>query len=120
MNNKPIINIKNKYINVSIMYVQKCNFNDTYYLDDLIIDLDTLNKDELSWFDPFKKLSKKNDTLISIYEVSDNKIVYLEKRNDEIKTITKEFIGTHIICEDYNETLLLASHLNIYTKKSQD
>ncbi len=57
-----IITNKIKSLRVSVEYVFRANFNDTYWLDEAIIDIDKIDRDKLGWFDPFYGKSKINDT----------------------------------------------------------
>ena len=70
--NKEVIIDTNKFkkVHVTIQYVFRANFNDTYYLEELIFNLDDLNKEKLNWFDPYNKRSKINNTLVAIKYVS--------------------------------------------------
>ena len=49
------------------------NFNDTYWLEEIMVDLNELrDKQELIWFDPFNGRSKENNTLVAISYASDD------------------------------------------------
>lgn len=116
MENKPIIKTKKvKSIKVTIQYVFKANFNDTYWLEEIIIDLNELrDKRELVWFDPFNGRSKENNTLIAISYVSDSKFVVLEKKNGEVVEKEIKGISEYILCEDYDGSMMLASHAMLW------
>lgn len=114
MVSKPTINTsKIKKISITIQYVFRANFNDTYFLDNIIINLDELNKDELTWFDPFYGRSKLNNTTIAIAYCSDDEFIVLEKKNDIINKATTKSYMDYIVCEDYDESMLLASHITL-------
>ena len=106
-----------KYIEISIEYVYRGNFNDSYYLETIEIDLENLNKEELVWIDPFNKRSKINNTLIAFEYVSDEEFVIFQKVNDNISEYKNETYIGHICCEDYDESRLLAAHINFRTRK---
>ena len=117
MLNKPIIEAtKIKRIKVTIQYVFRANFNDTYWLEEMMIDLNELkNSQEWIWFDPFNGRSKENDTLVAIFYVSDDKFVVLEKKKDVVTKKEIENISEHILCEDYDESMLLAAHIGLWS-----
>lgn len=116
-NLKPIITTTKGYISVNILNVFKCNFNDTYYLESLKIDINTLDKDNLTWFDPFNGRSKINDTMVAIKYCSDTEFIILEKKNNIIKESKTEKHMDYIICEEYNDSMLLASHIRLNITK---
>ena len=116
MQNKPIIKTKKvKSIKVTIQYVFRANFNDTYWLEEIIIDLNELKeKQELVWFDPFNGRSKENNTLVAISYASDDKFVILEKTNDTIAEKEIKRASEYILCEDYDKSMLIASHAMLW------
>lgn len=57
---------KYNYLEITIEYIYKANFNDSYYLETNYIKLDDFAKDELLWINPYNGRSKRNDTLIAI------------------------------------------------------
>lgn len=114
MISKPIIETKKiKSLLVTIQHVFKANFNDTYWLEEIIINLDELNKEKLTWFDPYNGRSKINNTLVAVAYVSDEKFIILEKKDNVIKEKVREKYSDCIICEDFDESLLLASHIRL-------
>ena len=117
MLNKPIIEAtKIKSLKITIQYVFRANFNDTYWLEEMIIDLNELkNSQELIWFDPFNGRSKENDTLVAISYVSDEKFIVLEKKKDIVSEKVIENISEHILCEDFDESMLLAAHISLWS-----
>ena len=104
---------KIKKVIVTIQYVFRANFNDTYWLEEMIINLDELDKETLTWFDPYKGRSKINNTLVAIAYVSDEKFIILEKKDNVISEHEKEIYLDYIACEDYDSSVLLASHIRI-------
>ena len=114
MIDKPIIETKKvNSIIVTIQHVFRANFNDTYWLEEIIINLDELDKDKLTWFDPFKGRSKINDTLVAIKYVSDDKFIILKNKANVITEIEKENYFDCIICEDFDRSVMLASHIRL-------
>ena len=78
-----------------------------------MIDLKTLNKDELTWFDPYNGKGNINDTLAAVAYCSDEKFIILEKRGETIKEIETKRPMECIFCEDYNESMMLAAHIRL-------
>lgn len=110
---KPIIiKTEKRYMVINVMYVFRANFNDTYYLEDYTFDLDELYKEELIWFDPYLGRSKINNTKIAISYVSDNNMIILVDKDGSIKEQSVDGILEGIICEDYDESMMLASHIS--------
>ena len=111
---KPILKAKKaSCLSVTVQYVFKANFNDTYYLDNRIIGIDELDKTRLMWFDPFLGKSCHNDITVAIAYVSDKKLVVLEKQNGEIKKSESAVFPECIVCEDHDEAKLLAAHITL-------
>ena len=102
---------KIKGIRVSVEYVFRANFNDTYWLDESVIDIDKIDKDKLSWFDPFYGKSKINDTCVAILEITDEKIAILQNKNGEItKLEAKSYIGI-TLCESFDSSRLISARI---------
>lgn len=108
---------KYKYLELTIEHVFRANFNDSYYLETVYIDLNDLIKNELVWIDPYNKRSKFNNTYIAIKHYSDDKYVILEKRDGEIKEFEYPTDFTFICCEDFDKSVLLASHISFRKEK---
>lgn len=109
--NKAIIENKNeRYIAISIYKVYRGNFNDSYLLESYKINLNTMNN-IINWFDPFMGFSKIKNIETAIVYCNDTEIIILEKNNENIKEFKKEILMEHIICEDYDESYMLASHI---------
>ena len=116
--NKPIIELTEKrYMIINVMYVHKANFNDTYYIEDLVFDLDELCKDELVWFDPYLGRSKINATLVAISYCSNHGMKVLEKKNDEVTEHTVDGIFECVISEPFVQSVFLASHISFRAQK---
>lgn len=114
MTNKPIITTKRfKSFLLIIQYVFRANFNDTYWLEEKVIDLEQLDKDKLTWFDPFNGRSKINNTLLAIKYVSDDSFIILKKQDDVVTEQEIENYLDYIVCEDYDQSMLLAAHIRI-------
>lgn len=116
---KPTIITKRELcLTLRVMHVFRANFNDTYFLEKVVIDLKDLNKDELTWIDPYNGKSKINNTLIALAYCSDDEYVILEKTGEVIKEHEERELYMDVICcEDFDDSVLLASHIGIQTKK---
>ena len=111
---KPIIEtVKNKKISVTIHYIFKANFNDSFFLEEFEIDIASLNRDELTWFDPYNGRNSLSDTRTAISYCSDDRLTVLEKTNGVIREISEESIYDCIISEDYDDSMLIASHIRL-------
>ena len=114
MNNEVIIHTnKFKKIHVTIQYVFRASFNDTYWLEEMEFNFDELNKEKLHWFDPYNKRSKINNTLVAIKYVSNDNFIILEKKDDKIIEHNNINYIDCIIVEDYDDSKLLAAHLRL-------
>ena len=116
MQNKPIIKTeKVKSIKITIQYVFRANFNDTYWLEEIMVDLNELrDKQELVWFDPFNGRSKENNTLVAISYASDDEFVILEKTNGVTAEKKIKDAIEYIVCEDYDQSMMIASHAMLW------
>lgn len=114
MDDRPIIEVTQKRsISYQIMHVYKANFNDTYYLERYKFDVDEIPKDRLVWIDPFFGRSKRNNIEVAIKYISDDEIIILEKKDNIIKEHRADIIMDIIICEDFDNSTLLACHINL-------
>lgn len=116
-NQKPIINVtKDRCVRITVMNVFTANFNDTYYLKTVVIDLETLDKDRLTWFDPYCGRSKIGDTSVAIAACSDDQLVLLEKRDGKIEEHKSKACFDCIFSEKASPDMLLASHITLTSK----
>ena len=122
MDNESVLNLKTKVetekkyeVNYFVCLVFRANFNDEMYLEDGKIDVDDLKDKPLVWFDPYLGRSKKDKTEVAITKVTDDDFTLLVRKNGEI---VKEEKGSwsYILCEDFDDSCLLASHITRYTK----
>ena len=112
MTNKPIIKaVKVKKIRIVIQYVFRANFNDTYWLEEKTINLNELDREKLTWFDPYNDRSNINNTLVAISYCDDEKMIVLEKCGDIIKENEVKYPYEHILCEDFDDSKMLAAHI---------
>lgn len=113
MNNKlEICTSKVKEMVITLEYVYKSNFNDTYFLESKVINLTSLKQDELVWFDPYYGKSKINNTQIALSYISDKKIVIKEKKDGVITNHEKELYVGLILCEEYNDSVFLSANIH--------
>ena len=111
---KTIVNSK-KYTQlcVSVRYVFRANFNDTYFIEDHKTELGTLDGKELSFFDPYYGNGKGSLAEVALAFVDDDKFVLYEKRADVIKKVEHDIMLEHIVCDDNDESTLIAAHISI-------
>ena len=114
MTNKPIIKaVKVKKIRIVIQYVFRANFNDTYWLEEKTINLNELDREKLTWFDPYNGKSKQNATRVAVSYCSDEKIVILEESDGDTKEQTSERGIDCVVSEDYDENTFIAAHISM-------
>ena len=106
-----------RYLEMTIEYVFRANFNDSYYLETVYVDLSDLDKGEPVWVDPYNGRSKVNDTQIALISCSDEGYTILERRGDTVKESSYPMMFDHICCEDYDDSMLLASNIRIGAEK---
>ena len=103
-------------ISVTIMYVFRANFNDTYYLDKKIIEISSLENKELVWFDPYFGRTKTNVRFAIAGFKNNNLIIYeLNEKGEYIEHIQEPYMDC-IFCEDYDASMLIASHVSMTLK----
>ena len=111
---KPTIETtKMKRLVITIQYVFRASFNDTMYLEEKSFPLEELGREQLTWFDPFCGRSNRNEILVAVAYCSDDKLVLLQKEGDKIQEQEAAFGRECILCEDYNESMLLAAHIRV-------
>jgi hypothetical protein len=111
---QPIIETtKRKRISITVEYVFKANFNDTYWLEKSDYNLEELDKENLTWIDPYNGRSKTNSTQIALAYCSDEKFVILKKESGIIKAEEDSVLCGSILCEDYNESMLLSARVDV-------
>ena len=118
MENKVIIKAnKVKKVVCVVQYVFKANFNDTYYLEEIVMDLESIKEDgELFYFDPFMGRSKINDTMVAISYVDDEKFTLVTKKNNEITYESKDSYLDFILTEPYDDSMFLSASISLKTK----
>ena len=111
---RPVIDTdRARSLKITVEHVFRANFNDSYWLEEVNYDFDTLDRENLTWIDPYHGRSKTNGTSFALLYCSDEKFVILKKENGEIrKEEASAFLG-YTFCEDYDQSMLLAAHINI-------
>ncbi len=113
----PVIEItKTRYIRVSVKRIQKASFNDEWLYQTEIIDPESIDRNALTWFDPFFGRSDKNEIRVAISYCSDDELEILEKRGDEILPQRSESFMDCIVSEDDGDSIL-AAHITLTSKR---
>ena len=114
MERKPILDCTpgDKLV-ISVEYVFRANFNDSYYLETHEIDINSLSRDELYWFDPYFGRSKIGTSRVALVEYSKESFTFIEKNSKKTKEQRLDPYMTFISCEDYDDSMLLAAHIRI-------
>ena len=114
MERKPILDCApgDKLV-ISVEYVFRANFNDSYYLETHEIDIDSLSRDEIYWFDPYFGRSKIGNTRVALAEYSKEHFTFIAKTGEKVKEQRFDPYMTFISCEDYDDSMLLAAHIRI-------
>lgn len=102
---------KYKKITVNVMIVQKCNFNDTFYIESKDIYIKDLIDKEVEYFDPFLGKSKNTNIKVAILAVDDEGVTYSTIENGLEEKETYKHIFDKITTADNDETTFLASHI---------
>ena len=117
MENKPFITLgEKKILSITVEYVFRANFNDTYWLFETELDPLSLDTEKLTWLDIYNGRSK-NGTTIAVLRCSDAELVILEKSGNNIKEIASDSFGQCILCEDYDESMMLSARIKYKLKK---
>ena len=104
-----------KTLDVTVEYVFRANFNDSYLLDSVSIPLDSLADKPLVWFDPYNGRRKQGETLVALAACSDGEFVILKRSGDAVEERAVEVPMSFTLCEDYDESLLIAAHIRPVT-----
>jgi hypothetical protein len=102
-------------LHITVQYVFRANFNDTYYLDAHEINISELPKGEICWFDPYFGRSKRGVTRVALTACGKE---YFTIRADEDGKITEQKLEPYmdfIVCEDFDESMMLAAHIRVGT-----
>jgi hypothetical protein len=115
MTEKPIIETSGiKKFSITVEYVFKANFNDTYWLEKQDYDFEKLSKETLTWIDPYNGRSKIGNTAIALSYCSDDSFVILINENGMIREERHSVIFGCILCEDYDDSMLLSARIDLH------
>lgn len=115
MTDKPIIETtKRTRLSIIVEYVFRANFNDTYWLEKMDFDFEKLDRDHLTWIDPYNGRSKIGNTKIALSYCSDDRFVILIKENGVITEEERTATFDCILCEDYDDSLLLSARVTVH------
>lgn len=104
-------------IHISVFLVQRCNFNDERLIESKVISVSDIKDKPLLWLDPYLGKFDTGKVKIAITGISDDKFTLLERRGTEAAERTSESIfKSVIISDDYDSSLLIASHIELFTK----
>ena len=118
MERKPILDSADgDKLVITVEYVFRANFNDSYYLETHEIDINTLSRDELYWFDPYFGRSKIGTSRVALVEYSKENFTFIENEGGKVREQKLEPYMTFIVCEDYDSSMLLAAHIRIERAK---
>ena len=98
-------------LHIAVMHVQKCNFNDTYYLHTEDIPLSALDGNPIVWFDPYYGYGKGTEVRVAIAAVRDDVLYVLEKRGEKITVHKKEPVMDVIITDENDQSTFIATHM---------
>lgn len=101
----------NRRLHIAVMYVQKCNFNDTYYLHTEDVALSTLDGTPLAWFDPYYGYGKNTDVRVAVAYADDCTLYVLEKRAEKLTVHKKGPVSDVIITDPNDKSTFIASHM---------
>jgi hypothetical protein len=108
-----------KYLYITVEYVFRANFNDTYYLETVNFPIDELVKGEPVWIDPYNGRSKSGNTQIAIGKTCDGVFIVTEKKGDTTMEKPLSLGSEHICCEDYDSSMLLSARIGLSREKRQ-
>lgn len=103
---------------ITVQYVFRANFNDSYFLDSYEINIDELSREGLYWFDPYFGRSKKGTTRVALAAVGKDYFTFLKDEGGKITKEKLELYMDFIVCEDYDESMMLAAHITTRKKKN--
>jgi len=104
-------------IRISVFHVQRCNFNDERLIESRTINVADIKDKPLVWLDPYLGKFDTGKVMIAITGISDEKFALLERREAETtERLSESVFKSVIISDDYDSSLLIASHIELFTK----
>ena len=111
---KVLINTeKFKKIIINVMIVQKCNFNDTFYIADKEILIEEIKDSKITYFDPFLGKSANNKIKIAIACINDDAFYVIKDENNIKEVIKQDNFFEVVLTENNDGTTFLASHIRL-------
>ena len=107
-----------KYLSLSIEYVFKANFNDSYYYETVYYEIAVLLENK-TWIDPYNGRSRIGDTEISLGGVYEDGFLILERKNGTVTEKKVPLGWDHICAEDFDDSGLLSSRVSLSRDKRQ-
>ena len=101
-----------KVIDLSVYLVQKCNFNDERLIASKVINKIEINDKDFKFFDMYLGKAKSEKQIAFVY-ADDEKMFFITKE----KEIVEISNGAYTCSEDFDESLLIACHINVFDKK---
>ena len=98
-------------LHIAVMHVQKCNFNDTFYIHTEDIPLSSFDGKVLSWFDPYFGKGKETDVRVAVAYADDCALYVLEKRAEKLTVHKKGPVSDVIITDPNDKSTFIASHM---------
>ena len=120
-----ILNLKNVKVNnevikkivVNVMIVQKCNFNDTFYIADKEILVSDIKDNPITYFDPFLGKANNSNIEAAIASIDEDEYSVIIDENGTKKVEVKENYLDVVLTTEYDERTFLASHISLSTGK---
>ena len=114
------VEIKNEIIKkiiINVMIVQKCNFNDTFYIADKEILISDIKDKAITYFDPFLGKVDNNNVKVAIASINEDEYHVIIDENENKKVEVKENYLDVILTAERDEKTFIASHISLATGK---
>lgn len=119
-----ILNLKNVKVNnelikkiiVNVMIVQKCNFNDTFYIADKEILVSDIKDNPISYFDPFLGKVNNSNIKVAIASIDEDEYYVIIDENGTKKVEVNENYLDVILTAEKDERTFLSSHIRLSTE----
>lgn len=102
---------------ISVQYVFRANFNDTYFIDSREISIDELSRDEIYWFDPFLGKSKLGKARVALVGCGKEHFRMQSTDGENISERRLDSYLDFIVSEDYDESRMLAAHIRVARRR---
>ena len=98
-------------LHIAVMHVQKCNFNDTFYIHTEDIPLSSFDGKAITWFDPYFGKGKGTDVTVAVAYADDRTLYVFEKRGEKLTVHKKGAVSDVIITDPNDQSTFIASHM---------